>query len=358
MAQLLKTQHDQGASDLHICVGRPPLLRINGDLKPVQVDALEPPDTEELCFSVISEGQKQDFLEINELDFSFSLKGVARYRGNLMRQKGHISGVFRIIPSNIPSLDSLKLPPIISDLCDRDRGLVLVTGATGSGKSTTLAAMVDKINRNYPAHILTLEDPVEFVHNHKKALINQREIGRDSTSFQRALKGSLRQDPDVVLIGELRDLETIQAALTISETGHLVFATLHTNSAPSTISRIIDVFPGEQQGTIRNKLAGVLIAVMCQQLLPNKAKDGRVLAFELMIPNAAIRSLVRESKVHMIHQSMQMGTEKTQMQTLNQHLAQLVTSGRIDTQTAIDASSDVDELTILLQKGGAAGRRM
>lgn len=349
--QLLKAQADQGSSDLHITVGTPPQMRISGDLCPVKIDPLSPADTESLCYSVLTEEQKRVFEENKELDLSFSVKGVARFRANIFRQKGAVSGVFRLIPHAIKPFDSLNLPASVSALCALSRGLVLVTGATGSGKSTTLAAMIDKINRETSGHILTLEDPIEFSHEHKRCIVNQREVGSDTMSIARALKSSLRQDPDVVLIGELRDLETISAALTIAETGHLVFATLHTNSAVSTITRIIDVFPAHQHAQVRTQLAGSLQGVISQQLLPS-LNGGRCLGVEILLPSAAIRSQIREDKLHMVYQSMQMSTDKTGCQTLNQCLVSLVQRRLISVETALLASNDVEELKANLARGG------
>ncbi|MBM3380918.1 MAG: type IV pilus twitching motility protein PilT [Betaproteobacteria bacterium] len=351
LQQLLKTQSDQNASDLHISVGTPPQLRIHGELCPIKIDPLTAADTESLCYSVLTEEQRRVFEEHRELDLSFSVKGVARFRANIFRQKAAVGGVFRLIPSQIKSFEDLALPAVVGSLCTLSRGLVLVTGATGSGKSTTLAAMIDKINRELPGHILTLEDPIEFSHEHKRCIVNQREVGSDTDSITRALKSSLRQDPDVVLIGELRDFETISAALTIAETGHLVFATLHTNSAISTINRIIDVFPAHQHNQVRTQLSTSLQAVMSQQLLP-RTTGGRALALEILLPNPAIRSQIREDKIHMIYQSMQMGSEKTGMQTLNQSLVALVQKRAISVDTAMNAAYDADELKGLLQRAG------
>jgi twitching motility protein PilT len=351
LQQLLKTQSDQNASDLHISVGTPPQLRIHGELCPIKIDPLTAVDTEALCYSVLTEEQRRIFEEQRELDLSFSVKGVARFRANIFRQKSAVGGVFRLIPSQIKSFEDLALPSVVASLCSMSRGLVLVTGATGSGKSTTLAAMIDKINRELPGHILTLEDPIEFSHEHKRCIVNQREVGSDTDSITRALKSSLRQDPDVVLIGELRDFETISAALTIAETGHLVFATLHTNSAISTINRIIDVFPAHQHNQVRTQLSTSLQAVLSQQLLP-RTTGGRALALEILLPNPAIRSQIREDKVHMIYQSMQMGSDKTGMQTLNQSLVNLIQKRTISIDTALAAAYDVDELKGLLQRAG------
>jgi twitching motility protein PilT len=351
LQQLLKTQAEQNASDLHISSGTPPQLRIHGSLCPVKVDPLTPADTEALCYSVLTEEQRRIFEEQREIDLSFSVKGVARFRANIFRQKSAVGGVFRLIPTRIRTFEELNLPAVASNLCELNRGLVLVTGATGSGKSTTLAAMIDKINREFPGHILTLEDPIEFAHEHKRCVVNQREVGSDTGSINRALKSSLRQDPDVVLIGEMRDFETISAALTIAETGHLVFATLHTNSAISTINRIIDVFPAHQHNQVRTQLSTTLQAVLSQQLLPSTT-TGRVLALEILIPNSAIRSQIREDKVHMIYQSMQIAADKTGMQTLNQNLVSLVQKRTISVDTAMYASYDPEELKTLLSRSG------
>lgn len=351
LQQLLKTQAEQNSSDLHIAVGTPPQLRIHGNLCPVKVDPLTAADTEALCYSVLTEEQRRIFEENKEIDLSFSVKGVARFRANIFRQKSAVGGVFRLIPHQIRTFEELNLPQVVAHLCDLNRGLVLVTGATGSGKSTTLAAMIDKINREVPGHILTLEDPIEFSHEHKRCVVNQREVGADTASITRALKSSLRQDPDVVLIGEMRDFETISAALTIAETGHLVFATLHTNSAVSTINRIIDVFPAHQHNQVRTQLSSTLQGVLSQQLLPTTT-GGRALALEVLIPNAAIRSQIREDKVHMIYQSMQMGADKTGMQTLNQSLVNLVQKRAISVDTAMNAAYDPEELRALLSRVG------
>lgn len=351
LQQLLKTQSEQNASDLHLSVGSPPQLRIHGDLCPVKVDALTAADTETLCYSILTEEQRRIFEENLEIDLSFSVKGVARFRANIFRQKSAVGGVFRLIPHQIRTFEELNLPSVVGSLCELSRGLVLVTGATGSGKSTTLASMIDKINRDFPGHILTLEDPIEFSHPHKRCIVNQREVGSDTESITRALKSSLRQDPDVVLIGELRDYETISAALTIAETGHLVFATLHTNSAISTINRIIDVFPAHQHNQVRTQLSSSLQGVLSQQLLPG-SMGGRVLALEILLPNTAIRSQIRDDKVHMIYQSMQMASEKTGMQTLNQNLLSLIQRRLLSIDAALNAAYDADELKGLLARAG------
>jgi twitching motility protein PilT len=316
---------------------------------PIKLPPLSQADTASLCMSILTQEQKELFERRREIDLSYSLKGVARFRVNLFLQKGGISAAFRLIPSKIRPFDSLSLPPAVAGLCDRNNGLVLVTGATGSGKSTTLAAMIDKINERDSLHILTLEDPIEFIHPHKKCIVNQREIGSDSESFTNALRSALRQDPDVILIGEMRDLETISAAMTMAETGHLVFATLHTNSAISTINRIIDAFPPHQQPQIRTQLASTLQGVLSQELLPG-ANGGRVLSVELMIPNSAIRSQIREAKTHLMMQSMQVASEKEGMVTRNQSLLRLLSKRLILPKTALDASLDPDEIRAALNQ--------
>ncbi len=354
LSQLLKTQFDKEASDLHITAGSPPQIRIDGDLCPLKVPPLRPDDSASLCYSVLTEEQKRTFEETSELDLSFTVRGLARFRANIFRQKGMVGGVFRLIPQTVRSFESLKLPPIAKELCDRKNGLVLVTGTTGSGKSTTLAAMIDYINETKPYHILTIEDPIEFSHKHKRCLINQRELGADTNTITAALKSALRQDPDVVLIGEMRDLPTISAALTIAETGHLVFATLHTNSAVSTINRIIDVFPAHQQDQVRTQLASTLQGVLCQQLLPG-LNGGRVLSLEVMVPTAGIRSQIREDKVHMIQQTMQVAPERSGIETRNKNLLRLLAKRLISPRVALESTNDSDELRALLNKlGGRA----
>jgi twitching motility protein PilT len=352
LQQLLKTMVDKGASDLHVTTASPPQLRIDGELVPFRVPPLGPVETKQLCYSILTDEQKARFEEEQELDFSFGVKGLARFRGNVFMQKGSIAAVFRTIPYKIRSFTELGLPPVLEDLCNKPRGLVLITGPTGSGKSTTLAAMIDKINSERHEHIITMEDPVEFLHPHKKCVVNQREIGSDTKSFKRALKSVLRQDPDVVLVGEMRDLETIEAALTTAETGHLCFGTLHTNSAVQTINRVVDVFPPHQQAQIRAQLSFVLEGVVCQSLLPRASGQGRVAALEIMIPNAAIRNLMREDKTHQIYSQMQIGQGTTGMQTLNQHLAQLYLKHDITLEEAISASSDPNELQQIIANGG------
>jgi twitching motility protein PilT len=347
--QLLRTMIEKGASDMHITTGTPPLLRIDGSIVPLKLPPLGPVETKQLCFSVLTEEQRAQFEKNNELDLSFGVKGLSRFRANIYVQRGAVAGAFRTIPFKILSFDDLGLPPIVSELAIKPNGLVLVTGPTGSGKSTTLAAIIDKINSEQRLHILTVEDPIEYLHPHKMSIVNQREVGTDTEGFKTALKYVLRQDPDVVLVGEMRDLETIEAALTISETGHLVFATLHTNSAISTINRIIDVFPSHQQPQIRAKLSFVLQGVVSQQLLPRHNAAGRVLALEILIPNPAIRNLIREDKVHQIYSQMQVGQDKYSMQTLNQSLYALFQKRLISQDEAMSRSLEVDELRMMME---------
>jgi twitching motility protein PilT len=358
LPQLLKTMVDKGASDLHVTAGSPPQLRIDGELVPFRVPALGPIDTKQLCYSVLTDDQKSHFEEDQELDLSFGVKNLSRFRANVFMQKGAVAGVFRTIPFKIRSFEELGLPPVLEDLCNKPRGLVLITGPTGSGKSTTLAAMIDKINNERHEHIVTMEDPIEFIHQHKSCVVNQREVGSDTKSFKKALRSVLRQDPDVVLVGEMRDLETIEAALTTAETGHLCFATLHTNSAVQTINRVIDVFPPHQQSQIRAQLSFVLEGVVCQSLLPRASGSGRVAALEIMIPNAAIRNLIREDKMHQVYSQMQIGQGTSGMQTLNQNLAQLYAARTVTLEEAIGASSDPNELQQIITSLAAAASSM
>ena len=352
LPELLKKMTDLGGSDLHLSTHSAPQARVHGHLAPLPgYAALSPSDTKRLAYSVLTDAQKHRFEENLELDFSFGLKGMSRFRANLFNQKGAVGAVFRSIPYEIKTFDALGLPPIISDLCKKPRGLILVTGPTGSGKSTTLASMVDKINIERHDHILTIEDPIEFLHNHKNCVVNQREVAADTHSFGAALRTALRQDPDVVLVGEMRDLETIEMALRIAETGHLTFATLHTNSAYSTINRIIDVFPAGQQAQIRTQLSLVLEGILCQALLPKSSGDGRVMALEVLIPNAAIRNLIREDKIHQIYSMMQTGQDKFGMQTFNQSLATLYHKRLITAEVAMQRSSNADELKDLIERG-------
>lgn len=351
MHQLLKAMIEKGGSDLHITTGTPPQLRVDGKLFPLKMPPLAPQETKQLCYSVLTDAQKHKFEETNELDLSFSVQKLSRFRGNVFVQRGNVAGVFRAIPFKIMEFEQLGLPPVVADLARKPRGLVLVTGPTGSGKSTTLATIIDRINHDRNEHIVTIEDPIEYLHAHKGCIVNQREIGADTSSFKDALKYILRQDPDICLIGELRDLETIEAALTVAETGHLAFATLHTNSAVQTINRLVDVFPPYQQSQIRQQLSFVLEGVLSQTLLPRANGPGRVLAIEVMVPNPAIRNLIREDKIHQIYSSMQMGQGKFGMQTMNQALASLVDKRLITREDAAGRSADPDELSKLLLSG-------
>jgi twitching motility protein PilT len=341
---LLQEMIQRGASDLHITVGNPAKLRVDGDLvdsKSNQV--LTPKDTLSLAYSILTENQKKRFETEDELDFSFGVQNLSRFRGNVYKQRGCVAMAIRQIPYEIISIEKLGLPPIVNKLADRPRGLVLVTGPTGSGKSTTLAAMVDKVNRDRKGHIITIEDPIEFVHRHQNCMINQREVGADTKTFGAALKYALRQDPDVILIGEMRDLETIAAALTIAETGHLVFATLHTNSAAESINRMIDAFPAHQQGQIRAQLAFVLEGVITQTLLPRAKGNGRVVAAEIMVCTPAIRAVIRDEKIHQIYSLMQAG-KKHGMQTMNDALQMLYMKGEVTLEEALKRSGDPTEL--------------
>ncbi len=348
LPELLKIMLEKDASDLHLTVGSPPQIRVDGNLINLHMDPLTPVETKQMCYSVLTEAQKKRFEEENELDLSFGIKDLSRFRANIFLQRGTVAAAFRSIPYTIRSFQELGLPPIVKELSKKPRGLILVTGPTGSGKSTTLAAMIDDINSSRPFHIMTVEDPIEYVHPHKKGIVNQREVGADTKSFKTALKYILRQDPDVVLIGEMRDLETIEAALTIAETGHLALATLHTNSCVQTINRIIDVFPPFQQPQVRAQLSMVLEGVLSQILLPRASGKGRVLAMEIMVPNAAIRNLIREEKVHQIYSQMQMGQSKYGMQTMNQSLADLFLRKMITYDDAISRSSMPDELNEMI----------
>ncbi len=351
--QLLKTMLDKGASDLHITAATPPVIRVDGSLVPLKLPPLSPPECKRLCYSVLTDSQKARFEQNNELDLSFGIKNLARFRGNVFMQRGVVSGTFRQIPFKISTVQDLGLPPIISELTKKPRGLVLVTGPTGSGKSTTLAAMIDLINRETSQHIMTIEDPIEFLHPHKGCIVNQREVHADTESFTSALKYILRQDPDVVMVGELRDLETIEAALQIAETGHLCFATLHTNSAVQSINRMIDVFPPHQQPQIRAQLSFVLEGIVSQSLLPKSNGVGRALAYEILIPNAAIRNLIREDKLHQIYSQMQIGQGKHGMLTFNQTLMALYQKRVITMDDAIGCSSDPDELRSMLMNAAS-----
>ncbi|MFN3395965.1 MAG: type IV pilus twitching motility protein PilT [Thermodesulfovibrionales bacterium] len=354
---LLNQMIERGASDLHVTTGSPPRLRIDGKLIPIDHPPLTPTDTKNLCYSILTDAQKHRFEENSELDLSFGIKGLSRFRANIFMQRGAVAGAFRTIPFGIRTFNELGLPEIINEIVKKPRGLVVVTGPTGSGKSTTLAAMVDRINEERYDHIITIEDPIEYLHGHKKSLINQREVNADTTSFKAALKYVLRQDPDVVLIGEMRDLETIEAALTVSETGHLTLATLHTNSAVQTINRIIDVFPSHQQEQIRVQLSFVLEGIISQQLIPKRTGQGRVLAVEILIPNPAVRNLIREDKIHQIYSIMQTGQARSGMQTMNQSLLELYTKGLISYEDAIGRSMVPEELITMIQRASNTSMR-
>jgi twitching motility protein PilT len=351
LLELLKTTVDIDGSDLHLSIGSPPQVRVHGALRRLELPDLSPADTKSLAYSVLTDAQKKRFEEFLELDFSFGIRGVARFRCNLFNQKGAVGAVYRQIPERIRTFEELQLPPVIAKLAEKPRGLVLVTGPTGSGKSTTLAAMIDKINGQTHGHILTIEDPIEYLHPHKKCLVNQREVHADTNSFTVALRAALREDPDVVLIGEMRDLETVESALRIAETGHLTFGTLHTNSAAQTINRIIDVFPSHQQSQIRTQLSLVLEGIVCQALMPKADGTGRVVSLEILIPTPAVRNLIREDKVHQIYSAMQTGQEKVGMQTMNQSLASLYMKRSITLETALGASSNREELQEMINRG-------
>jgi twitching motility protein PilT len=351
LPELLKTLVDNSGSDLHLTTQTPPQIRVHGKLQVLDLPPLGAADTKALAYSVLTDAQKKRFEETLELDFSFGIRGIARFRCNVFNQRGAVAAVYRVIPEQIKPFNELGLPAVIANLSERPRGLVLVTGPTGSGKSTTLAAMIDKINTERREHIITIEDPIEYIHQHKGCLVNQREIHADTLGFGAALRAALREDPDIVLIGEMRDLETIEAALRIAETGHLTFATLHTNSAAQTINRIIDVFPAHQQGQIRTQLSLVLEGIVCQALLPRADGKGRVVSLEIMIPTPAIRNLIRDDKVHQIYSTMQTGQEKLGMQTMNQNLVTLYQKRLITIETAMTASSQKDELEQMISRG-------
>ncbi|MGE5275183.1 MAG: type IV pilus twitching motility protein PilT [Verrucomicrobiota bacterium] len=351
--ELLSRMHDLRASDLHIAAGSQPLVRVHGELEPLEdLPVLEPEDTQQLLYRILTTEQQKRLEVDRQIDLSYAVSGVARFRVNVFFQRSALGAAFRLIPYKILTLEELRLPTSLHGMAERPRGLVLVTGPTGSGKSTTLAALIDEINRNRSAHILTIEDPIEFLHRHRRCLVNQREIGTDARGFAEALRAALREDPDVILLGEMRDLETISTALTAAETGHLVFATLHTRGAASTIDRIIDVFPAEQQGQIRAMLAASLEGVVTQTLLPTADGQGRVAALEILIPDYAVRNLIRQRKLEQIYSVMQTGTTRG-MQTMEQALCDLVLRGTITANIALDSSSYPDQLTGLLERSGA-----
>jgi len=350
LPELLQKVVELQGSDLHLATRTPPQIRVHGHLQRLDASDLTPAETKQLAYSALTDAQKKRFEETQELDFSFGIQGLARFRCNMFQQRGAIGAVYRLIPEKIRSFQELALPPVLATLAEKPRGLILVTGPTGSGKSTSLAAMIDKINKERHEHILTIEDPIEFVHQHQGCLVNQREVHADTKSFGNALRAALREDPDIVLIGEMRDLETVEAALRIAETGHLTFGTLHTNSAAQTINRIIDVFPSHQQSQIRTQLSLVLEGIVCQSLCP-KIGGGRVVSLEIMIPTPGIRNLIREDKIHQIYSAMQTGQDKFGMQTANQSLATLFMKKQITLATAMEKSSNKDELQEMINRG-------
>ena len=367
LRSLLEEMIERDASDLHITAGERAKLRIDGEITNSHGEyALNPKDSLQLAYSVLTENQKKRFEMEDELDFSFGIQNLARFRGNVFKQRGCVSMVIRQIPFNIKTFEDLNLPGVIAKMSEKPRGLVLVTGPTGSGKSTTLAAMVDKINRERNGHIITVEDPIEFIHRHQKCIVNQREVGTDTKSFANALKYALREDPDVILVGEMRDLETIQAALTIAETGHLVFATLHTNSAAEGINRIIDVFPSHQQPQVRAQLAFVLEGIVTQCLVPKARGKGRAMAAEILVITPAIRSLIRDDKIHQVYSMMQSG-KKYGMQTLNDALYQLYVAREVTEEECLRVTSDQPEFLRMIGRhvqddeengAGSKGARM
>jgi twitching motility protein PilT len=351
LPDLLKLLVEREGSDLHITTNSPPQIRVHGHLQRLQMPEMQPAETKQLVYSVLTDSQKKRFEETQELDFSFGIKGMARFRCNVFNQRGAVAAVYRLIPEKIRTFGELGLPAVLATLAERPRGLVLITGPTGSGKSTTLAAMLDKINSERYDHILTIEDPIEYIHPHKNCLVNQREVHSDTVSFTNALRAALREDPDIVLIGEMRDLETVESALKIAETGHLTFGTLHTNSAAQTINRIIDIFPANQQAQIRTQLSLVLEGIVCQALRPKADGKGRVCSLEILVPTPAIRNLIRDDKVHQIYGAMQTGQEKLGMQTANQSLASLYQKRLVSLEVALAASSNKDELQDMINRG-------
>lgn len=346
---LLHEVCERGASDLHLAVGLPPMLRVDGVLVRTNYRPLTPNDTQRLIFDILTGDQIQWFEKTRELDFSYGVKGIGRFRVNVYRQRGSTGAALRAIPDQIPTFEQLGLPPLLRELSKKHSGLILVTGPTGSGKSTTIACMIDAINSERAVHIMTIEDPIEYLHRHKRGMINQRELNMDTDSFENALRGVLREDPDVILIGEMRDLETIAAALTLAETGHLVFGTLHTRNAPQTIDRVVDVFPPHQQDQIRVQLSNTLEAVVAQQLLP-RLGHGRIVAIEMLIATAAIRNLIREGKTHQIYSALETGAQFG-MQTMDKILAELQKAGKVSHEEAIARSIDRDNFKRFLQGG-------
>ncbi len=352
LAGLLARTAERGGSDLHLTAGAPPQVRLNGVLEPQEdLGPLAPADTERLICGSLTTAQRQRFEETLELDVSFAIQGVARVRANVFRQRGTVAAVYRLVPGEIRGFDRLGLPPVVAKLAARPHGLVLVTGPTGSGKSTTLAALVDRINGERRCHILTIEDPVEYIHPHRRAIVNQREVHQDSAGFAPALRAALREDPDVVLIGEMRDLETTEAALRIAETGHLTLATLHTSSAVHAVGRVVDLFPAHQQQQVRTQLSLVLEGVVCQCLVPAADGRGRVCAVEVLVATPAIRNLIREDKAHLIYAAMQAGRKQRGMQTMTQALAALYRERRITLEQALDHAANREELEALVARG-------
>jgi len=345
--ELLEIVVENNASDLHICVGLPPMLRVDGDLKPTRYEPFTPPIAQRMMYDILTDDQIQRFETDLELDCSYQMRQVARFRVNVYRDKANCAAAMRLIPQEVPTISQLGLPPVTEELATRPRGLLLVTGPTGSGKSTTLASMVNQINVDRSEHILTIEDPIEYLHTHKKSIINQRELGQDTLSFAAALRSALREDPDVILVGEMRDLETIQLAITCAETGHLVMATLHTNNAAESVDRMIDVFPAEEQEQIRVQLSNNLVAIMSQQLMPRAGEKGRVAAIEVMIASSAIRNLIRENKAHQMHSILQTSRDAG-MQSMDQALADLYKQSLISYELAMRRSHNPDELEKLM----------
>jgi twitching motility protein PilT len=354
-ADIITTVLDRGASDLHISVGSPPIIRVNGSLERLDLPVLRPQDTRELVYGILNQSQRQRLETELEIDFSYAVPGRARFRVNGYYQRASLGAAFRLVPTSIKTLSELKLPKSLGDWVNKPRGLVLVTGPTGSGKSTTLASLINEINETRACHIMTVEDPIEFLHRHKRSMINQREVGADTHSFTAALRSVLRQDPDVILVGEMRDLETIQIAMTAAETGHLVFGTLHTSDAPQTVDRVIDVFPAHQQAQVRVMLANSLQGVCCQQLLPTVGGTGRTVVTEVLNPTPAVRNLIREGKTHQIYSVMQTGSAHG-MQTMDFSLAELVRAGRITSNVAFDRCHSPEELKRILGPSGTAPR--
>jgi twitching motility protein PilT len=346
---LLREVTDRGASDLHLAVGLPPMLRVDGSLQRSNYRPLGPNDTQRIIYDILTNEQVEKFERTKELDFSYGVKGIGRYRVNVYRQRGSVGAALRAIPDQIPTYEQLGLPPILRELCKKHSGLILVTGPTGSGKSTTIACMIDTINSENPVHIMTMEDPIEYLHRHKKAMVNQRELGQDTDAFDNALRAVLREDPDIILIGEMRDLETIAAALTLAETGHLVFGTLHTRCAPQTIDRVVDVFPPHQQDQIRVQLSNTIEAVVAQQLLP-RTGGGRCAAIEVMVATSAIRNLIREGKTYQIYSALETGAQFG-MQTMDKQLAEMQRMGYITQDEALARAIDRENLKRLFQGG-------